>query len=303
MMIEANRVIFDYPGVRALNDVSFNVQRGAILALVGPNGAGKTTLLSCLAGLETPFSGSIFIDSIDVLEDPRRCHRKVGYLADFFGLYQELTVEQCLRYACRVHEVSPDNEDATITKTASRLGLSDRMQTRARELSRGLRQRLAIAQVVVHEPQLLLLDEPASGLDPEARHDLSRLFIGLQAQGMTLIVSSHILAELDEYSSDMLILRDGKIVETQHLQPQRATSVRMRVQLAVEVADPQSLFAGIDGIQDLVFEGPVIKFTCPTEAKGQHEILKQLLNQGAPVCSFAEERTNLQDAYMETLKT
>lgn len=302
-MIEVSRVIFDYPGTRALDDVSFSVERGAILALVGPNGAGKTTLLSCLAGLETPFSGGITIDGIDVMQDPRACHRKVGYLADFFGLYQDLTVEQCLRYACRVHEVSPDKESVTVNTAAKRLGISDRMHMRARELSRGLRQRLAVAQVIVHDPLLLLLDEPASGLDPEARHELSQLFLELQEHGMTLIVSSHILAELDEYSTDMLILRNGKIIETQHLREQQQNSATMRVIFSSEPDDIEALFANIDGIHELSKQGTEVRFRCASDAALQHTILKHLIQQGAPVCSFAQERINLQDTYMETLKS
>ncbi len=301
-MINSRNIIFDYPGVRALNDVSFSVSKGAIVALVGPNGAGKTTLLSCLAGLEIPFSGSITIDGIDVLENPRACHRRVGYLADFFGLYQDLTVEQCLRYACRIHEVNSRDEDATVKRAAMRLGIDDRMHMRAGALSRGLRQRLAIAQSIVHEPGLLLLDEPASGLDPEARHELSRLFIELQQQGMTLLVSSHILAELEEYCTDMLILRDGMMVESEHITSRQKDLVSMRLQLLNGSADIQQVFANIEGIEAVEVQGQVITFRCTPDQTAQHEILKQLINNGAEVYAYGEERVNMQDAYLATLK-
>src|SRR6185369_9813264 len=160
---------FDYPGVRALDGVGFELERGTVTALVGPNGAGKTTLLRCLAALETPLAGRIEVAGVDVLESPREAHRRLGYLSDFFGVYDALTVEQCLVHAAAAQGVEQAAVAAAVRRTAERLGLDDRLRTVAGTLSRGLRQRLAIGQALVHAPALLLLDEPAAGLDPEAR--------------------------------------------------------------------------------------------------------------------------------------
>src|SRR5271168_3950898 len=197
-MIEVENLVYEYPTSRALKGVSLRVSDQTITALVGPNGAGKTTLLRCLAALETPYSGSVTIEGLDTREHPREIHVLLGYLPDFFGLYDELSVRRCLVYAARSHGTAPQLADAAAEKAAGRVGLVDRLDTKAGELSRGLRQRLAIGQAIVHEPKVLLLDEPAAGLDPQARRDLSALLLQLRDDGMTLVVSSHILAELED---------------------------------------------------------------------------------------------------------
>ncbi|MDD1606888.1 MAG: ABC transporter ATP-binding protein, partial [Methylococcaceae bacterium] len=212
-MINVEQLIFEYPNLRALDEVSFHIPQGSITALVGPNGAGKTTLLRCMAALDQPMSGNIRIDGIDVLEHPRECHRIIGYLSDFFGLYDRLTVRQCLHYVARAQGIADEDCEAAIAKVSKGLYITDRLDVLAGTLSRGLRQRVAIAQAIIHSPRVVLLDEPASGLDPEARHELAELFLELQKQGMTLLVSSHILAELEAYSTDMLVLRQGRIIE------------------------------------------------------------------------------------------
>jgi len=184
-MIRVADLTFDYPTRRALEAVGFEIAAGSVTALVGPNGAGKTTLLRCLAGLDQPMSGRIEVHGVDVLAEPREAHEHMGYLSDFFGLYEELTVRRGLEYMAR----SRGSSAAGAPEVAVRLGLGGYLDEPAGQLSRGLRQRLAIAQAIVHRPAVLLLDEPASGLDPEARLRLGELFIELRDAGMTLLVS------------------------------------------------------------------------------------------------------------------
>src|SRR6202012_1600617 len=210
-MIEVRDLVYEYPSKRALDGISLNVPPQTIVALVGPNGAGKTTLLRCLAGLEPPYSGSVTIDGLETREFPREIHARLGYLPDFYGLYDELTVRRCLTYAAWSHGIAAEATSAAVESAASGVGLSAHLESKAGELSRGLRQRLSIAQAIVHEPKVLLLDEPAAGLDPQARRDLSALLIALRDGGMTLVVSSHILAELDDYFSEMIIIENGLI--------------------------------------------------------------------------------------------
>lgn len=212
-IIELRNLTFDYPGFRALEQVSLSIEPGTVTALVGPNGAGKTTLLRCIAALDTPLSGTVRVAGHDVYESPREAHQRMGYLSDSFGLYSDLTVAQGLEYAARSQGLAPNGVAQAVKLTAERMGLGDKLQKLARTLSRGQRQRLAIGQAIIHSPQVLLLDEPASGLDPEARGALASVFKALQAQGMTLLVSSHILAELDEYSTHMLALNHGRVLE------------------------------------------------------------------------------------------
>src|SRR3954464_13961982 len=168
-MIEIQGLVFEYPGRRALDGVSLSIQQGAITALVGPNGAGKTTLLRLMAALETPYGGRVTIDGLDTRDAPRAIHERLGYLPDFFGLYDALSVRRCLFYAARAHGIGAAQAGGAAEGAAARVGLSDRMEQAAGSLSRGLRQRLAIAQAIVHRPRVLLLDEPAAGLDPQAR--------------------------------------------------------------------------------------------------------------------------------------
>ena len=218
-IIEVCDLTFDYPGFRALERVSLSIAPCTVTALVGPNGAGKTTLLRCIAALDTPLSGTVRVAGLDVYESPREVHRLMGYLSDNFGLYSDLTVAQGLEYAARSQGLASAAVAQAVQSTAQRLGLSDKLGNLASALSRGQRQRLAIGQAIIHAPKVLLLDEPASGLDPEARSSLAQVFKALQAQGMSLLVSSHILAELDEYSTHMLALDRGRVLEHRALSP------------------------------------------------------------------------------------
>ncbi|MBE0577245.1 MAG: ABC transporter ATP-binding protein [Desulfuromonadales bacterium] len=301
-MIEVNNLVFEYPGVRALNGVSFRIESGSITALVGPNGAGKTTLLRCMAALDVPLQGEVYIDGENIHEDPRACHRKLGYLSDFFGLYDELTVRQCLLYAAASRGI-PDGMQARATElAATRLGIAGRIEMKAGTLSRGLRQRLAIAQAVVHEPQILILDEPASGLDPEARHSLAELFLTLREQGMTLVVSSHILSELDEYSTEMLVLRDGRILSHDPIKQKRVSDVRLKLSLVGPYDGLQKLLSGLPYVSAVEGDDTSVKLTFSGDETARYHLLKSLLDQGLPVCVFAEQQRNMQSTYLESVR-
>jgi len=301
-MIEVKDLVFEYPGKRALNGVSFRIEPGNITALVGPNGAGKTTLLRCMAALEVPLHGEVHIDGDNINEDPRACHRKLGYLSDFFGLYDELSVRQCLLHAAASRGILANEQARVVEQAAIRLGIVDRLEIKAGALSRGLRQRLAIAQAVVHEPQILMLDEPASGLDPEARHSLAELFLTLRDQGMTLVVSSHILSELDEYSTDMLVLREGRIISHDLIEQQSTKTVNLQLSLTGPCCGLQTLLSGLPGVSAVNGDDSLAIISFNGDVADQHQLLKSLLDQGLPVCSFAEQQRNMQSAYLESVR-
>ena len=147
-MIEVKNLVYEYPGLRALDKVSFNIERGSITALVGPNGAGKTTLMRCLAGLARPLSGSISVAGIDVIAEPRYSHRALGYLSDSFGLYASLSVRQTLRYVAAANGIEQASIDTAVIEVSTALGLGERLDQLVGQLSRGLRQRLAIGRAV-----------------------------------------------------------------------------------------------------------------------------------------------------------
>ena len=335
-VLQVSALNFEYPGKRALTDVNFTLEHGAVLALVGPNGAGKTTLMRSIAGLDDPMSGSITLDGVDVIADPREAYRKLGYLSDFFGLYSALTVRQSLLHAAGMRALDEATQQAAMLRTAERLGLTSRLDARTDTLSRGWRQRVAIGQAMVHSPQVLLLDEPAAGLDPEARIGLSALFRQLRAEGMTLIVSSHILAELDEYSSHMLAIKDGRAVEFRQLEATIETGVTLRIVLAQAPADVATFLAllAAHGITDAhAIAAASMGSAAPTSTatavgsaasdaafgtvpaagwsahgnlrggpEPQAALLKALVGEGFPVIEFAVVRENLHDSYLRSMQ-
>jgi ABC-2 type transport system ATP-binding protein len=237
-----------------------------------------------------------------VLEQPRECHRIIGYLSDFFGLYQRLTVRQCLQYVARAQGILAADCATAIDNVSRRLHIHDRLENSPAQLSRGLRQRVAIAQAIIHKPPVVLLDEPASGLDPEARHELAELFLDLQAQGMTLLVSSHILAELEAYCTDMLVLRQGRIVE--QITVKAPTLLKpFKLLLAKPVENLQQLLQSIPQITVLNSDDKQqALLQLDGDAMLQHQVLKALMSLDLSVCEFAPASSNLQDAYLQTLR-
>ncbi len=304
-MIRVDGLVYDYPGHRALDRVSFQIEPGTITALVGPNGAGKTTLLRCLTALDRPGAGQVMLGDLDVHAAPRDAHRHMAFLPDFFGVYDDLTVAQCLDHRARAHDVPASDRAAAIARAAERLGIADRMQDHAGTLSRGLKQRLAIAQAIIHAPQLALLDEPAAGLDPEARHSLAAVFRDLRADGMTLIVSSHILAELEDYSTHILAIRDGRIVDHRAIGAESGgKGGRAVLQLRLVAADGRlaQLLAAAQGVSDLVVEGALAKFGFTGGADARHALLKSLIGEGLAVAEFAPLRERLQESYLALMR-
>jgi ABC-2 type transport system ATP-binding protein len=298
-VIRVSHLTYEYPGLRALDDVSFELAPLTITALVGPNGAGKTTLMRCMAALDTPLAGTVEIDGLDAFARPREVHRRIGYLPDFFGLYDELTVRRCLRHRAATHGIEDSEQTAAVDWAAELLDIGDRMEARAGELSRGLRQRLAIAQAVIHRPRVLILDEPASGLDPEARHSLSGVFTRLRDEGMTLLVSSHILSELADYCSHMLVLREGRLREHRAIEAEGGgDTVQIEIRLSETDGRLADLLEAAEGAQYIALERLAARFRYPADEMRQRALLQRLVETGIPVCEFRVGRVGLQEAYL-----
>lgn len=302
-VIEAQNVFYEYPGKQALRDVSFTIRAGSITALVGPNGAGKTTLMRCIAALEDPFSGTLLVDGLDTATNPREVHERIGYLSDFFGLYDGLTLRQSLHYAAGLHGIPEPEQPRIIEELVQRIGLGNLLDKEVGNLSRGQRQRAGIAQAVIHKPKLLLLDEPAAGLDPEARVTLSKLFLALQAEGMTLVVSSHILSELEDYCTDMLYLRDGAVLDHRKAEAKEGHGLDGEGHLIITLTEAAEAYAekvkSMAGVSQISLSGQTITCAFSPDAVARKDLLKLLVKQGIPVCGMEYKRKRLQDVYME----
>jgi ABC-2 type transport system ATP-binding protein len=303
-MIKVENLVYEYADKRALDNVSFHIPAGEITALVGPNGAGKTTLLRCIAALSRPLSGKIEVNGSDVTQFPRETHKNIGYLSDFFGLYDTLTAEQSVRFAAHSRIQEGELAEQLAIETILSLGINEFKHKKIISLSRGMKQRVGIACAIVHQPKLVMLDEPASGLDPEARYSLSILLKQLRDKGITLIVSSHILAELEDYSTDMLVIREGKIVEHKKLGLHKTEQgIDMSLTLSTWPSQPLDYLNAIEG----VIVGNVdaaekrIYFKLDESKLPKSEFLKKLLLAGWEVEEISRQSVNLQDEYIKTV--
>lgn len=301
-MINVRNLTFDYPRSRALKNLSFTIEEKSITALVGPNGAGKTTLLKCLSGLERPFSGSITVDGIDVQKMPRKCHEIVGFLPDFFGLYDNLTVKQALTYFASVNKVKNQCIPETIEKNLKKLDIENKLNEKIGTLSRGMRQRLAIAQVLIEEPKVLLLDEPASGLDPGSRYSLGKLFKQLKDLGTTLVVSSHILSELEQYADDLMILRNGRLVShTKSFESDKSEKTSLIIRAISNINNLKSKFESNSLIEKIQIKDEEALVTLNGGPKECNELMKQIINQDIDIYEFCITQKDMQSQYIDII--
>jgi ABC-2 type transport system ATP-binding protein len=213
-MIQIENLRKEYDDVVAVNDLTLAIPPGEIYGLIGPNGAGKTTLIRMAAGLLTPTNGRVVVDGVDVQAEPERALRSIGYLADFFAVYEDLTVWEYLDYFAHAYKMPSEQIPRRIEAVINDVRLDVKRNQLIKGLSRGMKQRLGIGRAIIHRPKVLLLDEPASGLDPKARVDLRNVLLELQAQGTTILISSHILTELEGFCTLIGIMEKGSMVRS-----------------------------------------------------------------------------------------
>ncbi|MGL1936638.1 MAG: ABC transporter ATP-binding protein [Fibrobacterales bacterium] len=325
-MIKIKNLSYAYPDQLALKSIYCEIKPGTITAVVGPNGAGKSTLFKCITTLQKPAPGTIFINGLDVVTHPRECKKLIGYLPDTFGLYEKLTVNQVLTYFAQAHGCTTQESERRVSELVALLNLSDKIDKPCGSLSRGMRQRVAIGQAMIHNPALLVLDEPASGLDPEARHELAQLFIRLKEEGVTLLISSHILAELDQYADDLLVLRGGELVnqKAQALSSDQGavdeTSVEERLITLKVLSQPDSvtkllstntyvpqshdgeILSLLSRVSKVACEGNEVKAVLNGTEKDQHTLIRFLFQEGCTISECYTEKQNLQETYLTMVK-
>lgn len=299
-MIEGRGVVYAYKGRKVLHDLDFTIARGSVTALVGPNGAGKTTLINCLVGLVEPLSGVITMDGMDMLRHPMALRRRIGYMTDSFGLYKEMTVRQALTYLAIGHCMARSEIPARVEAVADRLGIAAYLDSKADDMSRGYRQRTGVAMALVHAPDILILDEPASGLDPESRGDFSEFVRGLCGEGLTIIISSHILTELEGYSTDMMVMQGGHIRAHMNFAAYRMRAIRS---LHVELTRPDeralALIRGTQGISNANYAASKMYIHAAYEGSDDSlaALLKTLVAADVPVSMFFSPQRSMNEVY------
>lgn len=300
-MISIQNLDFHYDARQVLHNINLSLHSGSITGLIGPNGSGKSTLMRCMAGLEQPSRGVVCLQGKPILDNPRASFAQLGYLPDIFGLPEGLTVVQCLTYAAKARGL-PDNQLAkAVSETLNLLGLQDKIYERVNALSRGQKQRVGIGQVIVHKPKFLLLDEPASGLDPEARHELSLLLLKLKAQGITILVSSHILSELDEYCTHMLVIKQGKIQAYQALHDTQTITQTVSLKFAQLSHQDKQHIQQINFVQQIKWQSDSVWVTLPQGEEWRVALLRELVRRGLPLSEAQVMKTSLLQSYQNSL--
>ncbi len=233
-MLQLDGLVRHFDGVRAVDEVSFSVDRGQVLGFIGPNGAGKTTTMRILATLDTPQSGDARIGGYSVVDDPEKVRRITGFMPDYAGVYANTTVTEYLDFFARAYDLRGAARQKAVANIIEFMGIGDLRDRNIEGLSKGLKQRVALGRAIIHDPELLILDEPAANLDPRARIEFRTLIRELAADGKTVLLSSHILTELAEICDLVTVIEKGRILATgtvkdilEGMRPRRILSVRL----------------------------------------------------------------------------
>ncbi|NCC16492.1 MAG: ABC transporter ATP-binding protein [Clostridia bacterium] len=301
-MLEIKELVKNYGKFTAIDHLTVSVGKGAVCGFVGPNGAGKTTTMRIMAGLLKASSGSVSIDGVDVTKNPRVLREKIGYMPDFFGVYDNLKVTEYMDFYAGAYGIPYKERAPIIDNLLEIVDLSDKKHSYVDALSRGMKQRLCLARSLVHDPELLILDEPASGLDPRARVEMKEVLKQLQEIGKTIIISSHILPELAEMCTEVCIINRGRLAAQgsvqqimQKLSQKRIIHVQPLNEMdkMIRILKEQPLIRSIaENTKDVEFD-----FTGTNEQLAN--VLKQLVLADIPLLSFKEKEGNLEEVFMK----
>jgi ABC-2 type transport system ATP-binding protein len=269
-----------YGNLFAVRDLHLDVPKGSVFGLIGPNGAGKTTTFSILASLLTPTAGAAWVLGFDPSRQPREVRRRLGYMPDVLGVYDGLQVAEYLEFFAASYQVPKARWAATVDTLLELVDLGSKRDAMVNSLSRGMKQRLSLARALVHDPEVLVLDEPASGLDPRARIELRNLLRELRSMGKTIVVSSHILTELAEMCTEIGIMEKGRLLAAGSpgsIRGSMGAGRQIRVRLAG--GDERTYTVGDDD--------------------EQARLLRSLLDEGLPVLEFAQVGDGLEELFMQ----
>lgn len=292
----------DYEDITAVDDVSFEVEAGMVYGLIGPNGAGKTSIIRVIATLLQPTYGQVRLCDIDLLSEPLRALGQLGFMPDMPPLYDDLYVEEFLQLFASAHGLSGAAQAKRIDELLDKVQLTEKRKTPAGELSRGMKQRLFLAKTLLHDPKVLLLDEPASGLDPRARLDLRDVIVELGRAGKAVVVSSHILAEMADFCNSVGIMERGKMLlsgRIDEILKQLRPGLLLRVRLLSPDDRLGALLGSHPGVSEVETEGPLATFKLAGDGDAAANLLRELIQKDFRVAEYREMTSNLQDIFLQ----
>jgi ABC-2 type transport system ATP-binding protein len=305
-IVEARSLVKRYDGTLAVAGIDLAVEAGEIYGLVGPNGAGKTTTLRILSTLLPPTGGEAWVGGSSVRDDPDGVRRVIGYMPDTFGVYDDMKVWEYLDFFARCYGMPADRRRRAITDLLELVDLGDKRDSYVVGLSRGMQQRLCLAHALVHDPQVLLLDEPASGLDPRARVELRELLRELRRMGKTILISSHILPELEELCTSVAIIDRGRVLaagRVSDIERRLRSGAVFRVRVLGEAEDQEAARAWFandpevasaslleDGLVELGFRG---------DDDGAARLLAAAIADGLRVVTFTRAASDLEELFLQ----
>ena len=307
-MIQISNLTKVYRDLTAVRDLNLTINKGDVFGFIGPNGAGKTTTIKVLATLLEPSSGHAFIDGIDCVKHPLEVRRVMGYMPDFFGVYDDVKVWEYLDFFAAAYKIPVNKRKSIIDDVLDLTDLTGKREAYVESLSRGMKQRLCLAKTLVHDPKVLLLDEPASGLDPRARIEFRALLKELQQMGKTIFVSSHILPELADFCNVVGIMERGHLVVAgrvhdivQRLEGHAVIDVRWNGGPEIGQRALQVL-AGHPHIKETRLEGTHLQIDWTGSHDDLPPVLQSLVQNGIPVATFAPRQADLEDVFMKVTK-
>lgn len=309
-MLTIENLTKQYGKFVAVDHLSLHIEKGEIFGFVGPNGAGKTTTMRIICGLLKATSGSVTVDGVDAIRQPEDIKRKVGYVPDFFGVYDNLKVMEYMEFYGSMYGLDRKETDDLSEGLLELVNLSDKKEEFVDTLSRGMKQRLCVARALIHNPDLLVLDEPNSGLDPRARFEMKEVLKNLGSMGKTILISSHILPELSEMCTSIGIMEHGKLVTSGKVDDVMAASKGTQpIHVKVVYADREVGQTGKERLNILLKEQPFVERVSFTEEevligfKGDDyeaaKLLKYLLDNQVMVSRFYQEKEDLESLFLE----
>jgi ABC-2 type transport system ATP-binding protein len=301
-IVEINSIRKEFGTTVAVNNLSLSIRKGQVVGLIGPNGAGKTTLLQILATVLTPTAGTAQLLGFNLSTDYLEVRKHIGYMPDFFNLYSDLTICECLEFFAHAYKVEPSIIPERMDRVLEYVGLGEKRNDFIRHLSRGMIQRMGVAVSLIHDPDVFLLDEPASGLDPKARIQLRNILKRLSSDGKTIVISSHILTELSGFCSHIAIMDKGKLVlfgAVNEIQQKITDSRKIAISVLNDCDKTAAIIKGFPNTEVISAVNNTVTFAIKASLPELAELNRVLVEQGIRVFNFQEEKAGIEDLFMK----